>query len=338
MEIGQAKNVKFVGYSDMEGRGDAVQLMAYGNYLYVGHAFSGGVSILDISDPKNPKVVTYIPCAENTWNTNIQVADDIMLVADEINLFSGDPNQPWSSGLRIFDISNPLKPQELSFLPTAGNGPHRSWYVGGKYAHMSMPLEGYTRNIYVILDISDPRKPTEVSRWWLPGMWEAGGEEPLSRIPPLNGLVGARVDLGKRFMVELYTRWALKQDQLSALDKKDIRIPDGGTPGWITLNVRGWLRVARFLLLRFAVENMLDTKYKTPDHPSSADISQVVTYAEIKGCHDAMLVYPKPLNTPLDEKLGRIRVRALAFSIDGDLEEAGARFAQDLLSCLEEAA
>ena len=70
----------------MDGRRDACCVMAHGKYLYVGHFWSGGVSILDISDPKHPKPVTYIPCPRNTWNTNIQVADDLLLVADELKL------------------------------------------------------------------------------------------------------------------------------------------------------------------------------------------------------------------------------------------------------------
>jgi len=74
---------------------------------------------------------------------------------------------------------------------------------------------------------------------------------------------------------------------------------------------------------------VLDTKYKAPDHPGNDDISQVVTYATAKGCHEAILIYPKPLN--LDERVGKIRVRGLTFSLDGDLEEAGRRFLQDLL-------
>ena len=74
---------------------------------------------------------------------------------------------------------------------------------------------------------------------------------------------------------------------------------------------------------------VLDTKYKAPDHPGNDDISQVVTYATAKGCHEAILIYPKPLN--LDERVGKIRVRSLTFSLDGDLEEAGRRFLQDLL-------
>jgi 5-methylcytosine-specific restriction enzyme subunit McrC len=37
---------------------------------------------------------------------------------------------------------------------------------------------------------------------------------------------------------------------------------------------------------------VVDTKYKVPDSPSTADVSQVVAYAEAKGCQEAVLVYP----------------------------------------------
>jgi 5-methylcytosine-specific restriction enzyme subunit McrC len=71
---------------------------------------------------------------------------------------------------------------------------------------------------------------------------------------------------------------------------------------------------------------VLDTKYKCPDTPTNDDISQVVTYAEIKGCSEAILVYPHDLDVNLDERLGDIRVRNLTFKIDGDLEAAGKAF------------
>lgn len=71
---------------------------------------------------------------------------------------------------------------------------------------------------------------------------------------------------------------------------------------------------------------VLDTKYKYPDTPANDDISQVVTYAEIKGCTEAILVYPHDLEANLDERLGDIRVRNLTFKIDGDLEAAGQSF------------
>ena len=77
---------------------------------------------------------------------------------------------------------------------------------------------------------------------------------------------------------------------------------------------------------------VLDTKYKCPSSPSNADISQVVTYAEVKGCKNAILVYPQDLESELNERLGEIRVRSLAFKIDGDLESAGKIFLEKLLS------
>ena len=73
---------------------------------------------------------------------------------------------------------------------------------------------------------------------------------------------------------------------------------------------------------------VLDTKYKAPDHPGNDDISQVVTYATTKDCDEAVLIYPKALN--MDIMIGKIRVRSLAFSLDGDLEEAGRIFLEDL--------
>lgn len=75
---------------------------------------------------------------------------------------------------------------------------------------------------------------------------------------------------------------------------------------------------------------VLDTKYKKGP-PLPNDVSQVVTYAEATGCTEAILIYPTRLQEPLDENIGRIRVRSLAFSLDDDLEQAGEAFLRDLL-------
>jgi len=73
---------------------------------------------------------------------------------------------------------------------------------------------------------------------------------------------------------------------------------------------------------------VLDTKYKAPTHPENADISQVVTYATTKRCHNAVLIYPSPVT--LNDMFGDIRVSSLTFSFDGDLDEAGQTFLQHL--------
>jgi 5-methylcytosine-specific restriction enzyme subunit McrC len=76
---------------------------------------------------------------------------------------------------------------------------------------------------------------------------------------------------------------------------------------------------------------VLDTKYKAASKPATADINQMVAYAEAKGCQEAILIYPAPLAESLNIKVGSIRIRSLTFSLAGDLEQAGYRFLQDLL-------
>ncbi len=62
--------------------------------------------------------------------------------------------------------------------------------------------------------------------------------EPLRRIPPLDGLVGIHLHVIKN--LELITQWqfAARQDRLSSGDVDDPRIPEGGTPSWNVMHLR----------------------------------------------------------------------------------------------------
>lgn len=77
---------------------------------------------------------------------------------------------------------------------------------------------------------------------------------------------------------------------------------------------------------------ILDTKYKTPDSPSSDDVAQVVAYAVSQKCSEVILIYPITLTHPLDKFVGNIRVRSLTFSLDKNLDKAGQTFLKQLLS------
>ena len=84
---------------------------------------------------------------------------------------------------------------------------------------------------------------------------------------------------------------------------------------------------------------VLDTKYKSPDKPSSEDLMQVVAYAEAKNCRNAALVYPLLLPKPIAGLWGAdIHVESFAFQLDVDLDEAGQRLLQRLLFKIENAA
>ena len=47
-----------------------------------------------------------------------------------------------------------------------------------RYAYISTEMDGFVGNILVIYDMRDPKRPEEVSRWWMPGQHIAGGEKP----------------------------------------------------------------------------------------------------------------------------------------------------------------
>ena len=198
-----AYNLKIIGHSDQGGRPDGVQLMVNKEYAITGHMFSDGFSVIDVRDPRNPKPVHYEPAAPNTWNIHLQTAGDLMLVINAKNMFAAeefqneteyysgqigkkvgtaDAEQPrernWKAGMTVYSIANPTEPKEIAFMPVDGGGIHRLWYTGGDWAYASVLLDGFTDYIFMTIDISDPTKPKEAGRYWLPGMNAAAGEMP----------------------------------------------------------------------------------------------------------------------------------------------------------------
>lgn len=80
-------------------------------------------------------------------------------------------------GFRVWDIADRTRPRELCHVRTHGFGVHR-FDMDERYAYISTEMPGYVGNILVIYDISNPDRPTEVSRWHMPGQHVAGGETP----------------------------------------------------------------------------------------------------------------------------------------------------------------
>jgi hypothetical protein len=196
MNAAAARNITFVSHSDMGGRGDGVQIMVHRGYAYVGHGFSNGITTIDVRDAKNPKVLDFIACPPGTRAFHLQAHDDLLLAVNapsvwtmqefqnEKSYFGGSPadklkdTSRFTAGIRVYDISRPDKPTEIGFMPTDGLGPHRIWYTGGRYAYASIHFADFTDHILAVIDMSDPRKPAVAGRFWLPGMWRAGGETP----------------------------------------------------------------------------------------------------------------------------------------------------------------
>jgi iron complex outermembrane receptor protein/hemoglobin/transferrin/lactoferrin receptor protein len=100
----------------------------------------------------------------------------------------------------------------------------------------------------------------------LPGDGDA--TEPLSRVPPLNGTAEVRYANDARgFYVAGASRWALAQRRLATSDLSDARIPIGGTPGYVVLDMRAGYRYDPVLSFSAVFENVLDAAYRV--HGSS---------------------------------------------------------------------
>jgi hemoglobin/transferrin/lactoferrin receptor protein len=92
-------------------------------------------------------------------------------------------------------------------------------------------------------------------------------DEPFRRIPPLFGNIAIRYHKKSHF-ITLQTLVASKQDRLSSGDIDDYRIPDGGTPGWFVVNIKGgynWKKIG----VKLALNNLFNEAYRM--HGSGMD-------------------------------------------------------------------
>ena len=184
------KNTKLISQYDLEGKGDGFQLAKQGNYVYFCHFNSSGLSVVDVSDLTKPEVVKFIPLdSPQMHGIKCRVLNDILITSQEWKFFwagpsahAAGPEIPIQPGIKIYSLKDPADPKLLSFFPTGqwtkegGDlGNHRFWY-DGHYAYLAAAMPGFDGNIMVNVDVSDPKNPKEVSKFWLPGQWTAGGE------------------------------------------------------------------------------------------------------------------------------------------------------------------
>jgi hypothetical protein len=193
----EASNMTPIGYSDLGGKEAfkmAIKRVGDRWYLYLGHFAAHGWSIVDVTDPKNPQLVTFIPGPEKTSAGQIDLHDKIMITPLQDRAgYGGNPNQQVNEGLLVWDIHDPVNPKQMSWWKTGGTGTHRDGYPGGKYVNMSAGMPGYKGQVLVFLDISEPNQPKEAGRWWMPGQKE--GEPPLPA--PIYGFHGPAVIEGE---------------------------------------------------------------------------------------------------------------------------------------------
>lgn len=137
------------------------------------------------------------------------------------------------------------------------NAVAESWVLGGELA--------------ATLDVTEiglVLRATGAAAWGEGPSPTGEGRVPLSRVPPVNGILDAAWRHDETgISVGAMLRWALDQTRLAPSDLGDARIPLGGTPGYATLDVRAGWELAQWVRASVVFENVFDQPYRV--HGSS---------------------------------------------------------------------
>jgi hypothetical protein len=199
------RNMELLAHHDLAGSGSCgegtIVIERRGRrYLYIAHVdILTNFSVLDVTDPRRP-VLLYqeqLPHREVRSNS-LAIAGDILLVAHEVRRPGMQP-----AGVQLYDIADPARPRQVAFFDCSGPRSRGTHWVGcfdGERAYLSTgrpdsrPTHSRDDQFPVLVDVSRPSAPCEISRWWLPGTQEGDSEEP----PVHYDLGGEGLDNGYR--------------------------------------------------------------------------------------------------------------------------------------------
>jgi hypothetical protein len=218
----EAKNMRLVGYSDLQGR-SAYQPTIHqqgGRYIaYVGHhggtpevpqpinrlsgqAEYNGTSIVDVTDPREPKYLAHIPGLQGHYEEG---GAQMVRVCDGKTLPKGDPSKTYMlrvfGGLahEIWDVTDPAKPALVTKVVEGLKDTHKSWECDTGIAYLVSGVQGWrVRRMTQVFDLSDPTKPVHIRDFGLVGQEPgATGTVPTELHGPIStGPQGARVYFG----------------------------------------------------------------------------------------------------------------------------------------------
>ncbi len=150
-----AHKVRRLGHLDLPGAG---QVTVSGHHAYVGHIPNKenlGTSILDISDPRNPRVVATITLDDPTSHSHkVRVVGDVMIVNHERNMTP--------VGRRAEQL--PAERKNLTALlgrePTTAELAAKMNVTEADIAHiLEAERQGYHNGGFKVYDVSNPAKP-----------------------------------------------------------------------------------------------------------------------------------------------------------------------------------
>jgi hypothetical protein len=190
----EAKNMRLVGYNDLQTR-SAYQPIVHkqgDRYIaYIGHhggtesvpkpmnpmtgqAEFNGTSIVDVTDPKNPKYLKHIPAQEGLGE---QGGAQMVHACDGKTLPHGDPDKVYllrtfgGQGHEMWDVTKPEAPTLITRVSWGLKDTHKSWWeCDTGIAYLVSGVPGWrVRRMTEVFDLSDPTKPVKIRDFGLVG-------------------------------------------------------------------------------------------------------------------------------------------------------------------------
>ena len=180
--------IELVGQVEMEGAADDLiaDVAAFGDYAYLANwgeadcagpetggqnSPDAGAYVVDISDPENPREVSFIPMPQDT-----RPGEGMQVVSIDTAKFTGDIlvmnaeacGKNYKGGFMLYDVTNPLKPVKLKegFGEKVGSDAAQThsafvWQWGDN-AYLALQDEEDLSDLD-IFDITNPRRPRMIA-------------------------------------------------------------------------------------------------------------------------------------------------------------------------------
>ncbi len=214
----EQRDMALVGYHDLQGR-SAYQPLVHKQgdrwIAYIGHhgdflinPLNGteehnGTSILDVTDPTEPKYLAHLPGEPGKAEAG---GAQMVRVCDGSSLPRADKNKVYllrtfgNSAHEIWDVSDPAKPTRLTVIVRGLQGTHKNWWeCDTGIAYLVSGAPGWrTRRMTLVYDLSNPAKPVFIRSFGLAGQQPgANGPVPTELHGPIStGPKGNRVYFG----------------------------------------------------------------------------------------------------------------------------------------------
>jgi hypothetical protein len=210
----EAKNMSLVGYNDLQARSAYQPVIHHQGsrfIAYIGHhggaalnpmtgkVEPNGTSIVDVTDPRNPKYLHHIP--GSTAGAGEAGGAQMVRVCEGKGLGKADPNKTYllrtlgNEAHEVWDVTDSSRPARVSTVVSRLTTTHKNWWecdTGIAYLVSYKKDEGWRSRGVKIYDLSDPAHPRHIRDYGLVG------QEPGSKGEPVPQSLHGPIRLGNR--------------------------------------------------------------------------------------------------------------------------------------------